>query len=352
MWLDGLMLIISFLGTIALVPAVRRLARHTGILDKPAARKLHLHPTPLLGGLAIYIASVTVVLVFLDRQAWDQAWAVLAGGTLLLVVGFIDDAVSLPVKFKLFIAMPSAALLLIVSGIRTVYPANLLISPDNWLSESVGLGVSLVWIVGITATFSILDHMDGLCAGVAAVAAAYFYGLSAEAGQICVSVLAIAVLGSGLGFVMWNFKPAKIFMGDGGAMFLGFMLAALAAKLNMQDYPPTKTWMVPVLVLAVPIFDTSLVAISRLRRGLHPIKHPGKDHLAHRLLNLGFGQRGAVLTMYAAGAAAGAAAWLLLQVGALYANIAVGCLFALGALMIAALERVPYERQESATEST
>jgi len=167
-WLDGLTLLIAFFGTVALVPPVRHLARHTGMLDKPAARKLHLNPTPLLGGLAIYMAAVSVVFVFLDRQAW----AVLAGGTLLLVVGFIDDAVSLPAKFKLFVATPAAALLLIESGVRTVYPANLLVSPDNWLSGWLGLAVTLGWIVGITAAFSILDHMDGLCAGVATIASA------------------------------------------------------------------------------------------------------------------------------------------------------------------------------------
>ncbi len=134
-------------------------------------------------------------------------------------------------------------------------------------------------------------------------------------------------------------------------MFLGFMMAALAVKLDMQDYPPTKSWMVPVLVLAVPILDTLLVTVSRLRRGLHPIQHPGKDHLAHRLLTLGFGQRAAVLSLYAAGAVAGGAAYVLLQMDAVYANIAAGCFFALGAIIILALEKTDYERQESVTES-
>lgn len=344
---DGLMLLIAFAGTVTLVPPVRRIARHTGMLDKPTARKLHLDPTPLLGGLPMYLAVVLVVFVFLEREAWNQAWAILAGGTLLLIVGLVDDVFSLPAGFKLGVAIPAAALLLVASGIRTMYPANLIAVDDSWISTVLVLAISMCWIVGITAAFAILDHMDGLCAGVAAIASAYFYGLAIAAGQLWVSALAAALVGVGLGFLVWNFKPAKIFMGDGGAMFLGFMVAALGIKLRMSSYPPTNTWMVPILVLAVPILDTSLVTISRLRRGLLPMRHPGKDHLAHRLLNLGLGQRGAVLSIYVVAIAAGALASTLLEMRAIHANIVVGCFFVLGVLAVLLLERAPYDRQES-----
>ena len=350
MWRDALTLLLAFAGTVVLVPPVRRLARRTGMLDEPAARKLHVDPTPLLGGLAMYLAVVLVALLFVQRQAWDQVWAVLTGGTLLLVVGFIDDAVSLPARFKLFGAIPTAAILLIVSGIQTVYPANLLVPPDSWLSSVLGLSITMLWIVGITAAFSILDHMDGLCAGIAAIAAAFFYGLAAEAGQPWVTILAAAIVGVGLGFLVWNFKPAKIFMGDGGAMFLGFMVAALAVKVDLP-YPPTNTWMVPIIVLAVPILDTSLVTVSRLRRGLSPTRSPGKDHLAHRLFNLGLGQRGAVLTLYGAASIAGAIACALPRASAVVANIVAGCVFLLGILVIILLEQAPVERPQSAAES-
>ena len=344
-------MLVGFVSTVGLVPLVRRLARHIGMLDQPAARKLHDDPTPLLGGLAIYVATVLVILAFLERQAWEQVWAVLAGGTLLLVVGIVDDAVSLPAKLKLFVAMPAAALLLVDSGIRTMYPVSLFLSADGWATGALGIGLSMVWIVGITAAFSILDHMDGLCAGVAAIAAAFFFGLSFAAGQIWVSVLAAAIVSAGLGFLVWNFKPAKIFMGDGGAMFLGFMVAALAVKLNLRSHPPTVSWMVPVLVLMVPILDTSLVTISRLRRGLSPLEHPGKDHLAHRLARMGLGQRGAVLFIYGLGVTAGATACLVLQMRAVYAHVVLAAVFLAGLAAILLLERVPYERQESAAES-
>lgn len=351
MWQDGLTLLASFAMTVILVPSVRILARRIGLVDQPAARKLHRDPTPLLGGLAIYLAAVLVVLFSIDRQAWDQVAAVLAGGTLLLVVGIIDDAYSLPANFKLFVAIPVAAGFLMVSGIQTVYPANLLFPADSAIASLAALGLTMLWICGITAAFSILDHMDGLCAGIAAIAAAFFYGMAAQAGQLWVSNMAIAIVGAGLGFLVWNFKPAKIFMGDGGAMFLGFMVAALGVKLDMRDYPPTNTWMIPILVLAVPVLDTSLVTISRLRRGLLPMQHPGKDHLAHRLHSLGLGQHGTVLSIYALGATAGALAFLLLRIPAVYANLVMGGLVVFGLALILTLERTPYERQESATES-
>ncbi len=349
MWRDVLTLLVAFAGTVALVPPVRQLARRTGMLDTPAARKLHLDPTPLLGGLAMYVMVVLVVLVVLDRQVWDQVWAILTGGTLLLIVGVIDDVISLPARFKLFIVIPAAALVLVLAEIRTVSPANLLVAADSWGSNALGLALSMLWIVGITAAFSILDHMDGLCAGIAAIAAAFFYGLAAAAGQLWVTVLAAALVGGAGGFLVWNFKPAKIFMGDGGAMFLGFMVAALAVKVDMQAYPPTNTWMVPVLVLTVPILDTSLVTLSRVRRGVPPMQTPGKDHLAHRLANLGLGQCRAVLSLYAVAIAAGALACTFLQMPALYANVVAGGCFFLGLVIILWLEQAPYE--ESAAES-
>src|SRR5207245_2059452 len=152
-----------------------------------------------------------------------------------------------------------------------------------------------------TAAFSILDHMDGLVSGVAAIASFFFALLAIMNGQVLVASLGAAVLGASLGFLRWNFKPAKIFMGDGGAMFLGFMVATLGLKLRLTETPQSIAWMVPAMVLAVPVFDTMLVIISRSRRGLLPFASPGKDHTAHRLANLGLGQRGAVLVIYGVG---------------------------------------------------
>src|SRR5204862_1907360 len=172
-------------------------------------------------------------------------------------------------------AMPAAAVILMAVGIRAdVFGRFLGATP---LTTAADLALTLVWVVGITAAFSILDHMDGLCAGVAAIAASFFAVLALSDGQILVATLAAAVLGAALGFLRWNFNPARIFMGDGGAMFLGFMMATLGLKLRVEN-SSIAAQLVPVFVLAVPIFDTTLVTISRARRGLMPFSSPGKDH--------------------------------------------------------------------------
>ena len=136
--------------------------------------------------------------------------------------------------------------------------------------------LTVFWVVGITASFSILDHMDGLCAGIAAMASIFFAMLAYLNGQTLVTTLAAAVLGGATGFLRWNFKPAKIFMGDGGAMFLGFLMATLGLKLRLEHANHLSGWLAPLLILGVTIFDTTLVTISRSRRGLLPFTTPGK----------------------------------------------------------------------------
>ena len=187
--------------------------------------------------------------------------------------------------------------------------------------------------------------MDGLCAGVAAMASVFFATLAYLNGQTLVTTLAAAVLGAASGFLRWNFKPAKIFMGDGGAMFLGYLMATLGLKLRLENSNHLSAWLAPILILGVTIFDTTLVSISRSRRGLLPFATPGKDHAAHRLSNLGLGHCGAVLTLYLLGAIGGGVAllvsYLSARVAFLVGALALGVIFA----GVAYLERAPYERQ-------
>jgi UDP-GlcNAc:undecaprenyl-phosphate GlcNAc-1-phosphate transferase len=187
--------------------------------------------------------------------------------------------------------------------------------------------------------------MDGLCAGIAAVAAGFFTISAYANGQTMVSTLAAATLGAALGFLRWNFNPAKIFMGDGGAMLLGFLMATLGLKIRPDGALFPHTWLVPVLILGVPIFDTTLVSISRARRGLLPFTSPGKDHTAHRLSNLGLGHRGAVLVLYALAIVLGSLALVVPNFSATTVYTLAGLLVvgALAAVFI--LEALPYERQ-------
>jgi UDP-GlcNAc:undecaprenyl-phosphate GlcNAc-1-phosphate transferase len=187
--------------------------------------------------------------------------------------------------------------------------------------------------------------MDGLCAGIAAVAAGFFTISACLNGQTMVGTLGAAVLGAALGFLRWNFSPAKIFMGDGGAMFLGFLMATLGLKMRPEGAHAPVTWLVPVLILGVPIFDTTLVSISRARRGLLPFTSPGKDHTAHRLSNLGFGHRGAVLALYALAALFGALALLIPHLAHKTAYLLAGIAAVCGLVAVKLLEGAPYERQ-------
>jgi len=238
--------------------------------------------------------------------------------------------------------MPVAALMLIATGIHAQLFSNFVPGIAGRVLDGC---FTVLWVVGITASFSILDHMDGLCAGIAAVAAAFFTISASMNGQMLVRSLGAAALGASLGFLRWNFNPAKIFMGDGGAMFLGFLMATLGLKVRPDGAPFPITWLIPLLILGVPIFDTTLVSISRARRGLLPFTSPGKDHTAHRLSNLGLGHRGAVLMLYFFAIIFGGAALVIPHYSAATAYGLAGLLILGSLFAIYLLEAAPYERQ-------
>lgn len=340
---------VSLLGSLVITIPVRHLAIRFGMVDQPNPRKVHSKPMPLLGGMAIYLGFVPAILFAFHRGPQQQIIGILGGATLLAFVGFLDDGGLLHHQVKLFIGMPIAALFLIASGIRAGIVMAFIPGIAGVILDSC---LTILWVVGITASFSILDHMDGLCAGIAAIAA-IFFALSANTlGQTMVTTLAIATLGAALGFLWWNFNPARIFMGDGGAMFLGFLMATLGLKVRPAGDPYPGMWLVPVLILGVPIFDTTLVSISRARRGLLPFACPGKDHSAHRLSNLGLGHRGAVLIMYLAAACAGTLGYWATHIppSGEYAILAVAGALAILSLLF--LEATPYERQAKLPKSS
>jgi UDP-GlcNAc:undecaprenyl-phosphate GlcNAc-1-phosphate transferase len=335
---------IALIASLSFTVPVRAFALRVGMVDLPGPRKVHLTPMPLLGGLAMYISVVLAILLTLQGSARAQSVGILAGATLVAIVGFLDDRGLLHHQIKLFVGMPVAAVMVLATGIH----ANVFsVFVGGRTGRILDVALSLVWIVGITAAFSILDHMDGLCAGIAAVGSLFFVILAYDSGQHLVTILAAALLGSAMGFLRWNFKPAKIFMGDGGAMFLGFLMATLALKLRVATMSPRIEWLVPLLVLGVPIFDTTLVSISRLRRGLLPFASPGKDHAAHRLANLGLDQRNAVLAMYGAGIGFGALAFLASRLSSPQAVLLAVLVVAAILTLVVLLERVPFERQSA-----
>jgi UDP-GlcNAc:undecaprenyl-phosphate GlcNAc-1-phosphate transferase len=339
---DWIAFVVALFASFGITIPVRQLALRTGMVDHPGPRKMHAKPMPLLGGIAIYAGFVVAILLSLHNIPEEQIVGILSGATLVMLVGVLDDGGFLHHQVKLFIGMPVAAVLLLVSGIRADFFSAFV---PGRIGTALDICFTIVWVVAITAAFSILDHMDGLCAGIAAVAAGFFTIAASMSGQTMVRTLGAAALGAALGFLRWNFNPAKIFMGDGGAMLLGFLMATLGLKLRPAGVHFPLTWLSVALILGVPIFDTSLISISRSRRGLLPFTSPGKDHTAHRLSNVGLGHRGAVVALYAVAVCSGALALLISHIDAGTAYALAAVLVACGLVAILRLEGVPYERQ-------
>lgn len=328
-----LILASALLIVVGSMPLVRRAAVRWGFIDQPSARKVHTHPTPRLGGAAIYLGCIAALLVFSDRFYVSQAVSILVGATLVSFLGVWDDRRGLRPLFKMA-GQVVATGVLIVSGIQVGFLPN----------SALNLAATLLWVVGITNALNLLDNMDGLSGGVATVACIFFLLLAAMSGQYLVGSLAAALLGACLGFLYYNLNPASIFMGDTGSLFIGFVLAALGIKLRFPDNVAFVTWMIPVVVLGLPVFDTALVVISRLRRGLNPLTTPGKDHVSHRLVAMGVTRREAVLMLYLVCCALGVVAMFLTQASVLEGYF-VGALLVLVALY--ALWRLEQVRVES-----
>ncbi|MGE5601774.1 MAG: MraY family glycosyltransferase [Nitrososphaerales archaeon] len=305
---------------VGVTPLAQRLARRTGMVDKPSARKQHTVPTPLLGGLAIYLAVIVALVVLGNRFYVSQVIGIFVGATLMSFLGFWDDRRGLSPWVKL-------AGQFLAAGILTLTDVRIAV----FHSDALNIALTMLWVVGITNAMNLLDNMDGLSGGIAAIASLYFLLFALMSGQYLVGALAAALLGACLGFLFYNLNPASIFMGDTGSLFLGFTLASLAIKLRFPANSSFVTWMVPVFVLAVPIFDTTLVFISRLRRRLNPLTTPGKDHLSHRLAWLTGSTREAVLICYIIGFLAGTVATFITQ-----ASVVEGYAVGFGALVLGA----------------
>lgn len=278
------------------MPWVQRLAIRLGFVDTPNHRKLHTEPIPLLGGVAI-IGGAVVALLLIARVFYgrfpESVVGVLVSAGVVALVGLVDDRLGLPAWAKL-LGQFVGFVILVYFGIYVQLPLPLVLN----------YALTFVWLAGISNAINFMDNMDGLSAGVSAVAAAFILLLGTLNAQFLVSALAAALLGAALGFLRYNFPPARIFMGDAGSLFLGYLLAVLGIQLRFPENSNFVTWMVPVFVLGLPIFDMTLVVFSRLRRGVSP-NTPGKDHLSHRLVHRGFSQRETVLILYLVGGVLG-----------------------------------------------
>ncbi len=332
-----------FVGSAALsllfTPLALRLALRGRFLDLPGEHKGHTSPVPYLGGLAIVLSFAMVMAIAATLRPpssrLDELVAILVVGVMLSVVGFLDDRKSLS---------PWIRLALEIAGALVVWRtgAGLELFPNDALDALF----TVVWVVGITNAFNLLDNMDGLSAGVAAVGAGWFFVIAAANGQYLVAGLAAALAGCALGFLRHNFHPARIYMGDAGSLFLGFMLAVLGVKLRFPG-PTNVMFLVPVLVLLMAILDTTLVTVCRLRTGRSPMQG-GRDHMSHRLVFIGIPVPVAVALIYSGAVGSGLIALVVSRVDRVSAYLLAALMFSAALFVGLLLARVPVYRGQEA----
>jgi UDP-GlcNAc:undecaprenyl-phosphate GlcNAc-1-phosphate transferase len=296
-------LVVAYFAT----PRVIDFAVKVGALDAPDARKVHTKPIPRLGGLAIYAAFVLAVLA--SMYVSREIMGLLVGGTVILIVGIIDDLKPLPPRVKLLGQIVAAAVL-VMFDIRIEWLTNPF--GDMLYVEYLSIPLTILWVVGLTNTVNLIDGLDGLAAGVSTIASVTILLVALQQSFWTVTVLTAALAGSSLGFLQHNFNPAKIFMGDTGSMFLGYMLAAISI-LGAVKSAATIALIVPIVALGLPILDTAFAIIRRYMSG-RPIFKPDKGHLHHRLLEMGLTQKQAVLLMYVISGCLGLSAIALTEV--------------------------------------
>ena len=298
---------ISIVIAYLLAPFAGYVAKKIGFLDKPANTKAHVHATPLLGGIAMYVAFFLAI-VFTIGLNTDIA-AIFLGATLLVIIGLVDDRMGMMPNVKLF-GQLIAALTVAKLGIRVAFIENYYLS----------VLFTCFWIIGMTNAFNLLDNLNGLSAGIASISAFFFALLAWTRGDFMVATIAAALCGSSLGFLKHNFPKASIFMGDAGSLFLGFVLACAAVIGSWETPTKITSLAVPILILAYPIFDTTLVTILRIKEK-RSIFQGGKDHSSHRLALLGLKKRRAVLVIYGITFTFGLCAYTLTRVSAAAAVI-------------------------------
>ncbi|HLG69024.1 MAG TPA: MraY family glycosyltransferase [Chloroflexota bacterium] len=308
-------LLVALLGALmvsmALTPLVRALAVRWGAIDNPSARKVHISPIPRLGGLAIWIALWSTALLVVRFLPGDRRLAppaslpelagIFAGATIILIVGMTDDRRGELTPFAKLAGQVAACAVLVCFGLR------LQVFDQPWID----LPLTFLWVLGLTNALNLLDNMDGLSAGATSIAGAFFLVLAGLNGQILVALLAAALVGACLGFLVYNYNPASIFMGDTGSLSLGFMLAVLGMKLQIHN-EQNLSFVIAALVLSVPIFDTAFVVWRRVSEGRR-ITQGGKDHTSHRLVKLGLNQKQAVWVLYGLSFLGGLTALLVSQ---------------------------------------
>jgi UDP-GlcNAc:undecaprenyl-phosphate GlcNAc-1-phosphate transferase len=303
------LLLASMLAVGLLTPLMRLIAVRLNVVDSPdQSHKTHRTPIPYLGGVAIILGVLGVTSFSLIGYSMSQANTILALSLLLPAValgliGLVDDIRNLS-PWPRFVAQSVAGLL----------TAILLISTDTVGTPTgsmlVDALITIIWIVGVTNSINFFDNLDGGASGTVTLTSIALLILALQGGQYLIAAMAAVLAGATLGFLIWNRPPARIYMGDAGALFLGLLIASLVIRLDTNPINNFATFSIPILLLAVPIMDTTVAVLSRIKRGISPFKG-GRDHLSHRLMRSGLSKRATVLTLWAMSAYFGALSIIL-----------------------------------------
>jgi len=296
--------------TLILVPLGIKLANRYRLVDEPfsAPHKTHKNTVPKAGGIAI-VASIFLAALINGKLLSSDIGPIILASTIVFIFGIWDDAKGLSAGWKLtgqFLAVS----VLIWQGIQI----RMFVSPP------LNILVTLFWIIGITNAFNLVDSMDSLAVGLAAIASVFFLLVTIDSNEFNLAFLSALILGSCIGIFYFNAMPARTFLGDSGAQLLGFLLATLAMAYTPPGFPQPSSWFVPILLLGIPIFDTSFVIVSRLRRRV-PIYKAGQDHIYHRLTQLGLSSVQSVTLMHVAALFIGCLAFIALTLPPLWANM-------------------------------
>ena len=323
-------LVVALVVALITTPVVKNLAVRMGAVDVPRdGRRMHDHPIPRMGGLAIFFGFLLSVVVFMDLDG--QMRGMLLGAAIIVVLGIFDDIYSLRAMFK-FVVQIVAALVAALSGnvIEIVSNPNVFSSDLYWDLGWLAVPVKVVWIVAITNAVNLIDGLDGLACGVSAISSMTLLVISLAISDGPVAVLMAALTGACLGFLPYNMNPAKIFMGDTGSTFLGFILAVVSIQGLFKLYTII-SFAVPFLMLGLPIFDTCFAFIRRIAHGQSPM-HADRSHVHHRLIDMGLNQKQAVAVLYIISAILGLSAVVLTTSGPVKAMLLLMALCFAGAI--------------------
>ncbi|QHS23504.1 undecaprenyl/decaprenyl-phosphate alpha-N-acetylglucosaminyl 1-phosphate transferase [Virgibacillus sp. MSP4-1] len=284
-------ILVCFLMALVITPLVKQAALKINAVDLPAQRKVHDKTMPRLGGLAIYFSFLAGLMLFYPDHPY--LWTIGLGATLTLCLGVIDDVIGLSSGLK-FMAQTVIAILVVVNGVQIDFitlPFGPRIDFGVW-----SIPITVFWIVAITNAMNLIDGLDGLAAGVSSIVLITISGMAIAMGNMFVAVVGLMLLGSTLGFLVFNFYPARIFLGDTGSYFLGFMISTLSI-LGLFKNVTFFSIIVPIIILGVPLVDTTFAVVRRIIQG-KPVSAPDKSHLHHCLIRLGYSHRKSVLMIY------------------------------------------------------